>query len=420
MWLTLRDGAVIAQGNNEGGPLLDLTQISSKLTPGSDILVNGAVTRIISGAIPNLRYDKLSGGFSAAGTPLLTAWDGSFGTMNHGTILRSLYRGGTVASYNRPYGSIALAEGCWPINRCAQYGWAHVAAGTNDNGQHGAIVSLNTIAYGWEQGFNVGDGVMNHDDVLVRYSSAGAVELKVPPPTDLHDPVTLGPAGEFHSMYLDANFVTIVKYDTMAVLAWTKSVAPTGAIRAISSLGADVDAMGNILLAFDFSGSIDFGGGPMVASGTELGLVKLDPTGNVVWQKHFAGEVSDVHLVRAGSQDFAILIQRTGAMDLGTGAITGSFVLAKFDSSGNALWHANLNGMGMATLTADLAGSVYVGSSSPDADYGWGPPLFYKTVAISMAKYGTCTGASGCRLKNAACSVDTECASGYCNAGTCF
>ncbi|HRI69677.1 MAG TPA: hypothetical protein PK156_35855, partial [Polyangium sp.] len=332
----------------------------------------------------------------------------------------TIYRGGVETSYQRPLNAIASAKGCWPINHCDNYGWPYAGAGKNDNGQHGAIVDLNTIPWGWDRGFDVGDGVMNHDDVMVRYSSTGAIEVKVPKPSDLHDPLTLGPAGEFHSMYLDANYVTIVKYDVMAVLAWTKSVAPTGAIRAISSLGADVDAMGNILLAFDFSGSIDFGGGPMVASGTELGLVKLDPSGNVIWQKHFAGEVSDVHLVRAGTQDFAILIQRTGAMDLGTGTITGSFVLAKFDSSGNALWHANLNGMGTATLTADLAGSVYVGSSSPDADYGWGPPLFYKTVAISMAKYGTCTGASGCRLKNAACVLDTECASGYCNAGTCF
>ena len=420
MWLTLRDGAVIAQGNAAGGPLLELTQISSKLTPGSDILVNGTTSRtyLDGGTFPAVRTDKLTGGFSAAGTPLLTAWYGDFGSQSLQEFLRTLYRGGVETSYQRPQWAISSAKGCWP-NRCAQYGRPYAGAGNNDAGQHGGIVNLNTIVYGYQQGFNVGDGVMTHQNVLVRYSSAEVVEVKVPRPMDLHDPVVLGPVGEFHSMYLDGASVTIVKYDAMGVFAWTKSVTANQAQVPTSTLGADVDATGNILLAFNFSGSIDFGAGPMIPTGTELGLVKLNPSGNVVWQKHFAGNVSDIHLVRAGTQDFALLFQQTGTMDLGTGPVTGSFVLAKFDASGTAQWHANLNGLGVATLTADLAGSVYVGSSSRYADYGWGPPLYYKTVAISMAKYGTCTGAGGCRLRGAACVVDTECSSGACVGGTC-
>ncbi|HRI69678.1 MAG TPA: hypothetical protein PK156_35860, partial [Polyangium sp.] len=106
MWLTLMDGAAIAQGNSNGGPVLDLTQISSALTIGSDIHVNGIVTRMTSDTIPQLHHMKLTGGFSAAGKPLLVAWDGNWSYYGYQSFLRTIYRGGVETSYQRPLNAI--------------------------------------------------------------------------------------------------------------------------------------------------------------------------------------------------------------------------------------------------------------------------------------------------------------------------
>lgn len=405
MWMTLRDASSIPGGSR----LVSLTEISSKLDVGTDIAVNGAAEWV---GWDNALYSvALRGGFSAAGAANLATVP--IGAPPTDDPIRHLYRGG-ADSYHDNLG-ICACRSWWPgYPTSTRFAQALAGAGKNDAGQQGAMVRVSNCVIGCLfNSFDVGDGIAHGiaEQVLVRYSPTGIVELDIPSPSELSDPIVLGPTGEFHSIDLPS----VVKYTAAGVLAWSKFVMGT-----FASSGGDVDATGNILIGFSYTGTVDFGAGPMTAAGTDLGLVKLDPAGNVVWQKTFAGGVEDVHLVRAGAADFAVLARRTTAMNLGTGAITGNTFVAKFDSSGTAQWHANFDDMGTLTLTADKAGSVYVGTSSLTANFGWGTPMANWPIAIAMAKYGTCTGGVGCKARQAACSANTECSSGNCVAGTCF
>lgn len=408
--MTLRDGAIIAESAGMDPPTLILKNTSAQLDAGGAIRVAGTVSKKHP-SLPafGLIYDPLSGHFNAAGEPQLSY----IVLFEYPNILsQRLYRGGTEA-YVKKSGN-CLCTNWWPGGTDNQWATPTAGLGSNDAGQRGAMLERSICsAPCLHNTYNIGDGVERTDPILVRYSAAGAIELTIPPPPMLTDPVILGPVGEFHS--LDATNHRIVKYSAVGALAWNRPFTGT-----LASSAFDVDATGNVLIGFSFTGSVDFGAGPMTAAATDLGLVKLNSNGGVVWQKQFAGGVEDVHLVRAGSADFAILAKRTAAMNLGTGSITGNTVLAKFDSSGVAQWHANFNDMGILTLSADKAGSIYVGTSSIAANFGWGTPMSSLSVGIAMAKYGTCIGGAGCKARQASCAADTECASGYCVSGACF
>ncbi len=407
--MTLRDGRFIADLDFLGDGTLDLYGISSGLDVGREIRVAGQVSKLEPFQTRYTMRSPLAGHFNAAGETQVSfipwSYQPQYGGLKH-------YRGGMEVRVEK-WGN-CTCRNHWAGGPSNTWAMPFAAAGKNDAGQYGVMLQLSACGSGClHYTFDVGDGEEMHEPVLVRYSPAGAIELKIPVPSLLTDPIMLGPAGEFHS--LDATNHRVVKYTATGALVWNLPFTGT-----LASSAFDVDATGNVLIGFSFTGSVDFGAGPLTASGTDLGLVKLNPSGGVVWQKRFAGGVENVKLVRAGTGDFAILARRTAAMDLGTGAITGNTVLAKFDSSGNALWHANFNNLGNLAVSADKAGSVYLGTSSLTADFGWDTPMSNWVVGIAMAKYGTCTGTSGCKARNASCSANTECSSGSCVSGACF
>ncbi len=107
-----------------------------------------------------------------------------------------------------------------------------------------------------------------------------------------------------------------------------------------------VDAAGNVLVAGNFSGSADFGGGALTSAGaTDLFVVKLDGSGNHVWSKRFgddkAQDLSGGMVVDAASN---VLIggDFRGALDFGGGALTSAgghdLFMAKLGSDGQHVW----------------------------------------------------------------------------------
>lgn len=408
VWMTIRNGNGVADEDPmfHGGRKLDLSEISSQLGPGGEIHVNG----IASAALSNyLDYEPLSGWFNAAGEPQLSRID-HYGTYN--SRRRALYRGAIETYYEKA--GICSCYNWWSGFPDDNWAMPFGASGRNDTGQYSVLVKLSGCGGDClHYTFDVGDGEPMNHAVLLRYSGTGSIELKIPPPNLMTDPIVLGPGGEFHSM--DPPKLNFMKFNLQGVQEWYLPIPST-----LTSFEFDVDANGNILFGFSFSGTVNFGGGPMTATNKDLGLVKLTRDGTVIWQKHFAGDVEGVHLRRVGARDFAILARRATPMDVGTGPITGNTFLAKFDESGTALWHASFNNLGYLTLSGDNAGSIYVGTSSLTADFGWGTPMANMQVGIAMAKYGTCTGPGGCKARYAACSADTECGSGLCSSGACF
>jgi len=108
-----------------------------------------------------------------------------------------------------------------------------------------------------------------------------------------------------------------------------------------------VDPMQNVLLAATFSGTVDFGGGPLTSVGTsDLALAKLDPTGLLLWEERFGAggaSVSGVSSFGATNTGGAALsVGINGAVDFGCGAVTSSAgattLIANFDAMGAVVY----------------------------------------------------------------------------------
>ena len=60
-----------------------------------------------------------------------------------------------------------------------------------------------------------------------------------------------------------------------------------GAAR-VEGHGVAADASGNLYVTGSFTGSVDFGGGPLASAGNDdVFLIKLDPSGDLIWSKRF-------------------------------------------------------------------------------------------------------------------------------------
>ncbi|WP_437836578.1 hypothetical protein [Sorangium sp. So ce1153] len=149
--------------------------------------------------------------------------------------------------------------------------------------------------------------------------------------------------------------------------------------------GVAIDGAGNVLIAGEFSGTVDLGGGPLTSVGTSsIFLAKLDPAGNHLWSKRF-GAVGG----RSGSRTIAVdgagnvilaAVSSGGAIDLGGGPLpsAGDYdaLVAKLDPAGNHLWSKRFgdasfqDGEGVAV---DASGNVsFVGLLTGQADFGGG------------------------------------------------
>lgn len=125
-----------------------------------------------------------------------------------------------------------------------------------------------------------------------------------------------------------------------------------------------------------------FGPGP---DGVDLGLIKVDPVGNVLWNKPFAGTARALGLDGAG--EVLATGRLDGPADFGLGPLlppgdTGAFV-AKLDSNGAPIWNLATGPALLYSIAPDPVGNIVLAgdiSASPaDAgapapvDFGGGP-----------------------------------------------
>ena len=112
------------------------------------------------------------------------------------------------------------------------------------------------------------------------------------------------------------NDANVVKLDSSGNLAWARQFGGTGSDEGFS---VAVDGSGNVYLTGHFSDTVDFdpGGGTLnltSAGNTDVYVVKLDSSGNLVWARHFGGSPP-------------------GCCDFGSGSQWGTSLAV--DSSGN-------------------------------------------------------------------------------------
>jgi len=255
-------------------------------------------------------------------------------------------------------------------------------------GDGGHVLIAATVSPESLNGVDFGDGLLVTGNRLVKYDPTGQVEFNTAAGLSLG--AIIAPSGAFYDVSRQAGILSIVKQDGMGNPLWTKAIPMTVGSNVTQSVAQVFDESGNMMLGFNFNGSVDFGNGAMTAVGTnDLGLVKLDANGDVIWTKRFGTStfnLTSVYMDFTSTDDMAVIGFFLGTANLGNGDFTGSRLLAKFDETGTLVWRGTPPASWYA-LTGSPSGAVFIGATSTATDFGWGTPLA-GTGGLVVAKYG--------------------------------
>ncbi|KYF92935.1 hypothetical protein BE18_24915 [Sorangium cellulosum] len=141
------------------------------------------------------------------------------------------------------------------------------------------------------------------------------------------------------------------------------------------------DAWGNYYVSGVFNGTVDFGAGPLTsAGGSDVFLLKLDPSGSVIWSRRFGSEHDErapsLAVDGSGNIYFAGTYDGEGpyfyeSPDFGGGPIppanysANALFLVKFDPEGNHIWsngfpRTAIDFGGVVEMAVDGVGNVFV------------------------------------------------------------
>lgn len=162
-----------------------------------------------------------------------------------------------------------------------------------------------------------------------------------------------------------------------------------------------VDDSGAVMIASDFKGTVDMGGGPIVLSGFRDGIAaRFDADGNHVWSKAFGGPGALVNVKASctdGSGNFYVAGTFTGPVNFGDGvsitytAFKTNMFMVKFDTSGGTLWAIKHTGalIEITGMDATWDGKVVLaGYHGGSFDFGGGP-ITAGVLNPFIAKYNT-------------------------------
>ncbi len=148
--------------------------------------------------------------------------------------------------------------------------------------------------------------------------------------------------------------------------------------------GLTLDSAGNPILTGRFAGTVDFGGGGATAVGsTDIYVAKYSSTGAYLWADTVGGPGLDESDAVVADSASNVLVTGTfsGSVNFGGGALTASgssdIFVAKFASTGAYSWASKFGGSsteGGAGIAVDGSDNVVVTGyfSSPSIDFGLG------------------------------------------------
>lgn len=314
------------------------------------------VVTILPSTVNLLPVARLSGQ-SQGNVGLLVYFDGS----------QSTDLDGTMAGYRWDFGDGQVASGANASHAYAAAGIYTVTLTVTDN--LGASASATTTAQ---------IGAALPPKSLLSATNIGGSRIDV---------------GESIGVDRSGNVFVGGSYDGRPILikrapdgrvVWT--YMPPGGVGGGSFRALAVNASGEILLAGNFTGNLDFGCGPLTSAGRwDIFLAKLSSSGVCQWSKRFGGPAASptsedcASGIALDTNDNSILL--TGCydsgIDFGGGPLPSyspsSMFLAKFASNGDHLWSRHVSGTGMATgrsVAVDRTGNVFVtGSFSGPVDF---------------------------------------------------
>lgn len=175
--------------------------------------------------------------------------------------------------------------------------------------------------------------------------------------------------------------VFTAKYDAAGAHLWSNRFGGSGDETVI---GAAVDGSGGLQVAGYFSGTTDLGGGVLTsAGGTDMFVARYNAAGAHLWSKRLGGVNSETLRAVAVDSRGNLLVAGdfSGTADFGGGTLTSAggndLVVAKYDASGAYLWSRSFggsdNGDSPEVLAVDGSGNVLVsGSFFGTVDFGGG------------------------------------------------
>ena len=185
------------------------------------------------------------------------------------------------------------------------------------------------------------------------------------------DAVAINSAGD-----TDA-FVAV--FDSSGSAKWARAF---GDLAAQSAQAVAFDATGNVLLTGDTSGAIDFGQGPQALVGTQNAwAAKLSAAGTVTWGKTYGASKASGEGIDADSAGNVFIAgDHEGKIDFGGGALDNTFgasvYVVKLDPQGKEIWshtYGDSQSQRAKGLSVDGKGhAVVVGTFSGTIDFGKG------------------------------------------------
>lgn len=187
--------------------------------------------------------------------------------------------------------------------------------------------------------------------------------------------------------------VFVAKLDPDGNHVWSKSFGGPGADRCERIA---VDSAGNVIVAGGFSGTASFGGASLTSAGLrDVFVIKLDPTGNVVFRQRAGGAGDDLAygVATDGTNNVIVTGTFAGSVDFGGPPIVSEgdadVFVAKLDPAGAHLWSERFGGAG-----ADEAQDVAV---SPAAGEVVLTGTFSSTIDFSGEQGGSTLTSAGSR-----------------------
>lgn len=288
------------------------------------------------------------------------------------------------------------------IAQVPDWAWAKSDGGSHD--EHALCVATdgsgNSYAAGFFQSLSVvigadtltNAGYYSYEMLIVKYDAAGNVvwarsasgindEKALSIAVDTSGNICI--AGYFSSPEVAFGAITltnsgsgyadmfVVKYDSDGSIVWAKSAWGTSQDYAN---GIAIDPWGNVYVTgYFYSPSMDFGGASVTNAGEwDIFIVKYNSDGIVQWAKSEGGDwIDDAQsiAVDASGNIYIAGWYSSSSITFGPTTLTNTnccsldILLAKYDSSGNALWAQSASGDWhdqIQSVTVDDSGNSYV------------------------------------------------------------
>jgi hypothetical protein len=217
----------------------------------------------------------------------------------------------------------------------------------------------------------IGDSVTSDEPLNIAYDPAGAIVIGI---TFFAATMDFDPGPGVFNMSTMGNFDAVaLKLDLSGNFVWAKQFSGVDIVY-IHEISVDINS--NVLIGGYFNTSIDLDPGPATLSpstvgGSDMFIVKLNPLGNYVWGHAIGSTGSDNcnSLDTDSNGDVVIGVEIRGDLDIDPGPGTVNVLwsgggsspdamVARFDASGNFMWHNQVSGTGNKSCKKVRIGST--------------------------------------------------------------